>query len=133
MAQLMIFNTIRRVVDEFGGTPELASALCTEMGEEFIAAVHAQVHESYRAEHSDEFEPLSDMSIATMSDTEILEWIEMLKSNDEHLEHEIQDRKEEHEEIAAEIARLRNTLEMRASASYGDAMTYEIARAAKNV
>jgi hypothetical protein len=40
-----LFNTIRRVVDEFGSTPELASALCTEVGDEFLAAVHNQVRE----------------------------------------------------------------------------------------
>jgi hypothetical protein len=43
-----LFNTIRRVVDEFGGPPELASALCTEIGEEFLAAVYDQARESFQ-------------------------------------------------------------------------------------
>ena len=45
-----IFNILRRVVSEFGGSDELANALCDQVGENFLGAVTDQVHEQYRDE-----------------------------------------------------------------------------------
>lgn len=43
-----IFNTIRTVVDKFGASPELANALCDQLGDDFLDAVQEQHAATYR-------------------------------------------------------------------------------------
>jgi hypothetical protein len=43
-----LFNTIRRLTEEFGGSEDLANALCDHVGDNFLDAVGDQVSEQWR-------------------------------------------------------------------------------------
>jgi hypothetical protein len=48
MSTPALFNLIRNVVDEFGGSDRLANELCDRVGDQFLDAVSSQVSEQYR-------------------------------------------------------------------------------------